>query len=154
MGLMRKGVPKKSGITNDHSHCHNPCHSPCTRLSKRGHRLLCVAHSICYPATCGPKGHGSGIVFLHDHITSQTGIAVIIGLPDLLPPRRPKKKRKTETKNTNVAGLSGAQCPDILPQPWQLFLGSSDEGSSPLPSSCHSACFPAPAGQSHSMPKS
>ena len=65
-----------------------------TNLASKHSTILCARPacvvSFIYPATCGPKGHGStGIAFSNNHILSQAGITVIVGRPYLLHPNLP-----------------------------------------------------------------
>ena len=61
---------------------------------------VCVI-SLIWPATCGPKGHGSnGIAFTNNRILFQTGVTVKVGRPSLLCLKSAEKKmrRKGKTK--------------------------------------------------------
>ncbi len=62
---------------------------------------VCVYSFICYPAACGPKGHGSGGGLLYMTFSQPQPLRVILGYPDLLLPYlnfEPKQQQKEKEK--------------------------------------------------------
>ena len=80
---------------------------------------VCII-SFIYPATCGPKGHGSstGIALQNIHILSWAGISAIVGLPNLLHPKSAKEKKstkETQRKDKEKKPIPRQGWPSLLP---------------------------------------